>query len=222
MGAPANRAYNPYSANNRVWQGIPFEQIKDFLTTYKYSQRLRGLNNVEILLKWLENKISKGLYSEWNVILAGKREIDSSKLWSPAEGISVTKVKRTQRTPHRNDNILNIGVLRSFNDFLSDIEISGPTDETLSRLKEVKHNTFALNTMRAELGLGSIPQLVIYIIDKDSLPDNGSKRFPLNAVCDIAGFSISIPGFRESKNTVMSTTMGNLGNNESYDDDIEE
>ena len=105
------------------------------------------------------------------------------------------------------DETINIGVLRSFNDFLSDISVQKEELGTLSAMKDVNHNTATLNLLREKLGMSTNPQLVIYVIDKNSMPRNNSNRYPLNAVEDIVGFSINIPGIRKGKSTVQSLTV---------------
>ena len=74
-------------------------------------------------------------------------------------------------------------------------------------MKDVNHNIVALNLLREKLGMSTIPQLLIYVIDKNSMPRNNSNRYPMNAVEDIVGFSINIPGIRKGKSTIQSLTV---------------
>ena len=74
-------------------------------------------------------------------------------------------------------------------------------------MKNVRHNMTALNLLRENLGMSTIPQLVIYIIDRNSQPSNNSNRYPLNAIEDIVGFSINIPGIRRGNSTIQTLTI---------------
>ena len=74
MGTPANDVDdNPYAENNKVWKNIPIDKIKGFLNDYNYSERLKGFNDLKVLIEWLDKVTDKGLLENWNVILAGKR-----------------------------------------------------------------------------------------------------------------------------------------------------
>lgn len=205
LGTPvADVALNPNAKNNTVWRGISIDHIKSFLKQYCYSERLRGFNELDSLIGWLEKATNEGILAEWNIILAGIKPNSDTRVWSVNDEISTTMVNRTRKYESGNDNIINIGTLRSFNDFLSDIPIKSTTDPNISHMQDVRHNLAALNQLRENLGLGNTPQLIIYIIDRSSTPERTSKRFPLNAISDIAGFSINVPGFRRGNSVVQS------------------
>lgn len=204
LGKPSETLH--YNPHNHVWFNIKLAKIIDFLQNYKYSERLRGFNDIEPLIGWLNEFTESGQIENWNVILAGPK--NGNRNWSPMEGVTVNMIERTQKQ-ERNDNKLNIGVLRSPEDFLSDITYQ--TKEEEANIAQIGKNTLRLkdiSEIRSKFGLSNTPQLVIYIIKKDSMPRNGSKtRFPLNAVEDIAGFSINIPGEKQGRNTVRSVRI---------------
>ena len=85
-------------------------------------------------------------------------------------------------------------------------------------MMDVKHNTTALNLFREKLGLSTNPQLLIYVIDKDSIPQSNKNRYPLNAVEDIVGFSINIPGIRKGISTIQ--TLKVRINSPEFDSDV--
>lgn len=198
---------NPYAANNKVWKDISPNIIKEFLRKYKYSERLRGFNDLEVFEDWLDRVSKEGLFGNWNVILAGINHNETLGERRITDTISINKINRTRRYEDAGDGTINISSLHSFDDFLSDISVKKEDQGILSEMKNVKHNTPSLNLLREKLGMGNTPQLVIYIIDKNSMPRNNSNRYPINAVEDLVGFSINIPGIRKGKSTIQSLTI---------------
>lgn len=207
LGNPSDVQGNQYAANNKVWKNIDSQIIKDFLNGYQYSERLRGFNDLKVFTNWLDEVSQNGLLGNWNVILAGIQHDENlgDRQRQITETISINKVNRTRRYEDTGDGIINIGTLRSFNDFLSDISVED--EKTLSAMRNVRHNMTALNLLREDLGMSTIPQLVIYIIDRNSQPSNNSNRYPLNAMVDIVGFSINIPGIRKGNSTIQTLTI---------------
>lgn len=198
---------NPYAANSKVWKGIETKRIKEFLGEYKYSERLKGFNDLKVFENWLDKVTEEGLLDNWNVILAGIKHDEILGERQITDTISINKVNRTRRYEESGDGTINIGVLRSFNDFLSDISVRKEDQGILSAMKDVNHNTAALNLLRENLGMSKKPQLVIYVVDKNSIPRSNNNRYPMNAVEDLVGFSINIPGIRKGKSTIQSLTV---------------
>lgn len=189
------------------------------MSKYKYSERLKGFNDLNVFKKWLDKVYNNGLLDNWSVILAGIRHNETLGERRITDTISINKVNRTRRYEETGDGTINIGVLRSFNDFLSDINVRKDDQEILSEMRNVKHNMTALNLLREKLGMSTIPQLVIYIIDRNSRPNINSKRYPLNSCEDIVGFSINIPGIRTGRSAIQNLTV--RINRQSMDDNIE-
>lgn len=222
LGNPSTDVHeNPYAVNNKVWKNIHPQKINSFLSEYKYSERLKGFNDLNVFKEWLDNVYENRLLDNWSVIFAGIRHNETLGERRITDTISINKVNRTRRYEETGDGTINIGVLRSFNDFLSDINVREDNQEILSKMKNVKHNMTALNLLREELGMSTIPQLVIYIIDKNSKPNTNTntKRYPLNSCEDIVGFSINIPGVRNRRTTIQTLTIDIRPN--SMDDEIE-
>ncbi len=217
LGEPINSSANPYANNNFVWRNIHWEVIRKYLENYRYSHRLKSFKEVEPLLSWFDDMTAKGEFGDWNVILAGKGASNKENRWEVSENIAINKIQRTQITPDRADGSMNIKVLRSFNDFLSDIQVGSDDFELLDQMSAIKHNLSSLNMFREQIGAGSTPQLVIYIIDKDSKPEDNSKtRYPLNSPQDVAGFSINIPGYRDNLSTISSWTINIPKKNDTF------
>lgn len=92
---------------------------------------------------------------------------------------------------YEKNKIINIGVLRERKDVLSDIDMTGLNDEQVSKIKNVDN----LNVVefRDEI-MNTVPQLIIYCIDKDTKAKKDSKtRKDLDAPADIIGLCIGIP-----------------------------
>ena len=139
-----------------------------------------------------------GNFQEWNIVLAGKKARTNGE-WRLTDNIVINKVSRTQLITQLNDNSLHVGILRSFNDFVSDIEIPDGTNPKVALLNASQHNLEELYTIRNAYEMQNTPLLVLYIIDKNSSTDERNlnsrkQRAPLNAVCDVAGYSMYIPG----------------------------
>lgn len=212
LGTPdISENYNPYAKGNYIWRNVDLNTVIKFLKNYKYSPRLNGFNDLDALSKWLKKTSENGLYGSWNVILAGKQQNTNAKIWTPSKGVIVGMVNRTRRFVSPDGETMNIGVLRSFTDFLSDIPVTEDNKELQDKLKDAEHNMTTLNSLRQKADLESTPQLVIYIIDKDSAPVANQKksnnRYPLNAKEDVVGFSINIPGFSDRRSTVQKVSI---------------
>lgn len=188
LGNPENNHLNPH---NYLWRGITTQEVIDFLTKYKYSERLRGFNDIKPLITWLETVSEEGHIGNWNVILGGNKT--GNNKWSPTDNISINKVDHSNK--YDGGNIINIGVLRTAEDYLTDIPQEN-TQEQKDRIQLVKdsHKLSEINSFRNAYGMKNTPQILIYVVNKDSMPRPNSKRFPLNAEEDIVGFSINIPG----------------------------
>ena len=62
--------------------------------------------------------------------------------------------------------------------------------------------------LRFDAGMGNIPQLFLYIVDKNSkAPEETKTRVDLNAKADIAGLWINIPGAPRGSNYVTKVTI---------------
>ena len=114
---------------------------------------------------------------------------------------SVGKVKRTRKAgisyPEEEGDVINIGVLSAPKDLISDIDLENKPSDITERIN--KFEAKDSKKLRIDTGLSETPQLLLYIVDKDST-SNSESRKPLNAVCDIAGLCINIPGSKRGSN----------------------
>ena len=195
-----------YMRRNLVWRNIDFSVIKDFINKYHFQARMKTLNDLDPLMQWIEALTKKKVLTNWNVVLAGKDDDKSGRF--NFNGGSVAKVARTLKKNRTDKSILNIGVLRNPQDILADINKDEISQEVKAEIENPKGKS--AKVLRAKAGLDRTPQLIIYIIDKDSKANpNSTNREDLNAPVDIAGLCINIPGEAEdnSNDTTVSIHM---------------
>lgn len=122
---------------------------------------------------------------------------------------------------NESDTVINIGVLRDPKDIIADIDLEGQPQEIVSKVKDFK-SKYA-KEIRSLAGLDSTPQMIVYIIDKDSKAVKGSDtREDLNSVEDIVGICMNIPGGK--RGTDYTATVSIHMQNNPFDDegDLEE
>lgn len=182
-----------HNENCIVWKNIDFKIIKSkLLKPFKFSSRSKAFNDIESLCKWIDGATENQMLNNWNVIVAGKK--GNGYKWD-LNGMSINKVERSRKRKlsEQENNLIDIGVLRAPKDFLADIDI----DTVCDVLKKDIFNFKSKNakSIRSKAGLDSTPQLIIYRIDKNSkVKKETENREDLNAVEDIIGLCINIPG----------------------------
>jgi hypothetical protein len=135
-------------------------------------------------------------------------------------GVGVYKVTRAQKLKNKQEGILNIGALRVPKDIISDIDLENITDSSIKDRVHHFASKYAFE-LREKAGLSKTPQLLIYIIDKDSKPTKNNKgRCPLDAVDDVVGLSLTIPGESKYSNNVstVSVLIDEIGLNDTETD----
>ena len=203
LGKPtANNPVNKHAEHSVIWRGVDFSIIAQYLKDYKYCGRQSVFNDIDPMIQWIEEVTQNDALDKWNIVLAGVEPKNGSTRWTISDDVSVVKVIRTQKTKNRVKGILNLGALRVPKDILTDIDLAAHPELA----NDVKHfqSRHAME-LRDKAGLGRTPQLLIYIVDKDSKAKPGSvSRVDLEAVEDIVGFSINIPGETARSNNVAS------------------
>ena len=165
-----------------------------------------------------ENPEEKKL-KDWNVVLAGKKSSEEEKTVH-FSNCSVVKVTRTRKaTKNEIPEVINIGALRAPLDIIADVDLDGKSDEIKQLFVHVEENR--VKEIRMKAGLGETPQLLLYIVDKDSKPAAGSKsRKDLNAPCDLFGICVNIPGGAIGTDHVAKVCI-RLGNSFNDDGDLD-
>lgn len=182
-----------------VWQNIPYEKVRHYLSNFSFTEIENFFGNIALFLAWFDepNKKHSDQFADWSIILATKDRIDKhgEDAKYKLTGHSFNPVYRTRLHDVDDDHSVekvSIGALRSPAHLLADLD-SYPTKGTPSKTE--------VRNIRKQAGYGMVPQLIIYIVDKDSHNDNPkSKRKPLDFDEDVVGMNIFIPGNDTNKN----------------------
>lgn len=220
LGEPLHIAdENPQAKNCAVWKNIEFPVIKDYLKEYRFNSRLGVFNDIDSVISWIEKISAEGKLENWNVVLAGKSS--GEIYWSSPVG-NIYKVNRTRKIQNSEaDQVINIGVLSDPSDLVADVDLRKQSNEIKDKIINFKSRY--KREIRSLAGLDSTPQLLIYIIDKNSeAPVDSKTREDLNAKADIVGICLTIPGGR--RGTSYAATVSIHMNNNIFDDegDLEE
>lgn len=210
-----------HAAGCRIWRNVTFDNVKEYLKEYSFQERQRVFQDIDSMIDWIQKMTDEGSIGNWNVVLAGKNKAtDSSSLWEVEEGVAIHKVSRAQVIKGKEDGILSIGALRVPKDIIADIDLDDVIDPAIKN-KVLNFKSKYAFELREQAGLSSTPQLLIYVVDKDSQPTGTSgKRCPLDAKEDVVGISLTIPGeSKYSNNTAtVSVLIEEIGvNNEETD-----
>ena len=222
LGKPEiQKACNPHASGCRIWRNVTFDDVKKYLKAYSFQERQRVFQDIDSMIDWIQKMTDEGSIENWNVVLAGKNKAtDSSSLWEVEEGVGVHKVSRAQVIKGKEDGILSIGALRVPKDIIADIDLDTVSDANIKN-KVLNFKSKYAFELREQAGLSSTPQLLIYVVDKDSQPTGtNGKRCPLDAKEDVIGISLTIPGeSKYSNNTAtVSVLIEEIGvNNEETD-----
>lgn len=168
-----------------VWRGVRFADIKKFLAEFSFHENAQFFSDLGPFLDWYEANQNKTSYGAWNVVVAGN-EPNGDRTWNVPGG-SVGRVDRTRLVPRSKEGVsVSVGALRDPGDLLADIDAEGLVTEKPTRLN--------ISKLRTEGGVGSVPQLLLYLIDRRSKPSPGRKdRAPLGAKAHIVGMSLWLP-----------------------------
>lgn len=222
LGMPENtKPCNSHAENCKVWRSVPFGKICDYLKKYSFQERQSVFKDIDAMLDWIQKMTDENTIEDWNVVLTGVQDNKAEHgKWEVQPGVVVNKVTRTQKTKNQVDGILNLGALRVPKDIIADIDLEAISDTDI--LNKVQHfqSKYAFE-LREKAGLSKTPQLLIYIVGKDSQPSKPSKtRCALNAKQDVVGLSLTIPGeSKYSNNTAtVSVLIEEMGINNSDTD----
>jgi hypothetical protein len=186
-----------------VARNIDFKIIKkEIFDKFEFHRRARVFNEIDVFSKWVLGLNKEEKLKKWNVIVAGNGKVNSSDIdnpWKLNIG-SIGKVNRSRKKlKNQKEETINIGALRAPIDLLADLKINELSYEYQEKIKHNISNR-EIENIRKESGIEDIPQLIIYRIDKNSEPRKNSKtRKSLNAVEDIIGLCITLPGVNRNR-----------------------
>ncbi|WP_052962736.1 Z1 domain-containing protein [Pseudomonas fluorescens] len=202
---------------SQVWRGVEVSDVSEFLRGFTFHPASQFFSDISPFLEWLKEHAKKAGFNTWNVVVAGT-EAKAGGGWG-LPGVNVGRVTRTRLGQERSDGAVSIGALRDPRDLLADL------DSEVSDIPSGKAftNTY-IESLRKKHGVGHVPQLLLYLIDKDSKPKSrptseapkdsevpqfDRSRQPLAAQADIVGVSIWLPGANigKQKNFVTHVTV---------------
>lgn len=208
LGQPEEKSpINSHAKNTVIWREVPCEKVISYLKSYSFQERQSTFHDIGLMTTWIQEMTDNGDIGSWNVVLAGKSDGNSYEPYEIAPGIHVTKISRAQKIKGQIDGVLNIGVLRNPKDIVADVDLDKVSDTSVKQsIKDFKTRYAA--ELREKAGLKKTPQLLIYIVDKDSCPTKSSTiRCSLNAKEDVVGLSLTIPGESRYSNNVATVSV---------------
>lgn len=188
----AASVFNSYSPSNVIWQNVAFDNVKKYLEEYKFNDAVKRLNDISPLINWIEQMHNDGELKDWNVVLCG---VQNQNRYTVGD-ISVGKISRSKLPS--SSNVIYIKTLTSPGDFISDLN----RDTMSFEVQDMIRANVDTRLIRTRSELGRCPQLLIYVIDKDSKAQGNSKRQDLNTNHDVIGLAINIPGHSNGNNNV--------------------
>jgi hypothetical protein len=211
-------------ANSLIWRGVDVDRVADYLADLSFHPGNQFFSDMKAFLQWLEEHAENAGYMKWNVVVAGSAPT-SENSWG-VSGKSIGRINRTRFADNRSDEGVSIGALRDPRDLLADaLDLE---DGDLSR---ASFSSSQVAELRSKGRVGTIPQLLIYLIDKDSPYDPATKRAvaprrerrSLNAKAHIVGVSLYLPGSQgKQKNYATHVTVKIPETFTATDDGLEE
>ena len=192
-GKPAKSAF--------AWFGVDFAKVRKFLETHDFHGRARFFKEIQPFLDWFAE--NEGSFQRWNVIVGGRAAVHLAEgNWRLPSGHTIGKISRTRLNAASDATSVSIGVLRDPSDLLADAASPPEMPKGPSNAEIVK--------FRDAAGLGTTPQLLLYRIDKDSVPNPPADEDPparskLDTPEDLIGISIWMPGVKAAANHNFST-----------------
>ena len=198
-------------SSNIVWRDIDNDTVECFIKKYRFNKRQYIFDHVGDLFDWCGENIDKGNLKNWNVVLHNPNENKNVKF--PIESFDGFEIVRSEISPYEKDTV-RVGALRDPGDLVCDIDLPSLSTENRKRIVgriqgyKKTYSSAKVDEIREMAGLGAVPQLIIYCIDKKSkAKSTSSKRRSLNLDTDMIGLSIRIPGGKKGKDYVTYITI---------------
>ena len=199
-----------HAGHAKIWRNVKFAHVKEYLKSYMFSDKLIVFKEIDPFIEWIEKMTQKGDIEDWNVIVSGRKNgKEDSGVWRLPFG-TVNKVIRTRKNlDYMDSEVINIGALRDPRDIIADVDLENQKESLINEVGMFKSKKAKI--IRRMAGLESTPQLIIYMIDKNSDTKSESRR-KLDAVADIVGLCVNIPGGKSGTNYAATVSI-DLKNN---------
>lgn len=197
-----------------VWEHISNTSVIEFIKNLKFPKGDKEFLDVNMFEKWYLDLSCNGKLIDWNIAISGVASATKTKI----AGYEIYKPSRSKKSDKK-DGIIRIGALRNPRDLYLDIDITNPSLDSKDIQAIKKSITSEHQNIRKKAKLDKTSLLIIYIIDKNSIPKNNNKnRFPMNTQNDVIGLTIVIP--EQSTNTSKGSRIGIIPKFE-YDEEEE-
>lgn len=224
LGKPLEN--DDYPGKSYYWKGVSVKKIGGFLKEYSFVDKTRTFRDIDAFVEWAEEATNKNQIERWNVIMAnieGKKSKSNKGKTDDTWKLDHFEVNKVTRNKKRNseEGIIDIGVLRNFNDLFRDIDLNKVDIVTRALIKENQSKNY--NEIRKRAGYPKTPQLIFYCIDKNSSNKGIGAKVPLGVQTDIIGMVISIPGDNDTSSTdvtVKNMEINNMFSDEESDDNL--
>lgn len=206
--------YSELNNTSGIWRNVDYSRIDQaiFEKGFDVVENSRAFQKMGVLRQWIEEQTKKGNFRSWTVILAGSQAgSDPDKNYKiPGTDFTIGKVNRSAVSG--GEDYLNIKVLTNKADYVAHLkedDFRNPKDPefTWNALKSEGRISAKYNQYIESAGAEQIPLLLIYCVDKNSVPRKNTddpekqKRMPLadfGLEEDILGLAMFIPGKRGS------------------------
>lgn len=174
-----------------IYENISIEYIKKYISNLNIHDENKSCNKT-LLLKFLEKAQNRNFLNKWNVVVITNK---SGKPFQISSNLTVNLIERSRydrKDPE--EETLYLKVLQQPTNMLLDTNLCSTTSDTesIERMFIKRHEYFS-NKGIEEPGL-----LLIYPINKDSMPKNNStNRIPLNAPEHIIGHTFIFPNNKD-------------------------
>lgn len=192
LGNPIlNNPVNIHAKDAFIWKNVDHTKVFEYLSNMKYPDHIKLMKGYEGIKEWYIEAKKQDLVQNWNVAISG---IQSGK----ETYISGLKVKKVNRSKVKNSNPdeISIGVLRDSKDILLDIDL----DQNPDLINVFKDDSISPLVIREKSCVSKMPQLLIYVIDRDSkaIKKDSQVRLDLNSSVDVIGIFLLLPRISSS------------------------
>lgn len=168
-----------------VWKNAPFDIVLRYINDLYLPDDLSFVDR-KLFSQWFNEEYKKGKIQNWDVILSNIN--DKFAPVGNIGGIEIHKINRSRDISGDDNSVINLKVLRNNKDLIADMPNSGELAQ-----KSGKGFIDSLIDKRFEINMLHVPQLIIYLVNKDSKADvsRNKNRGDLKAPQDLIGLAIN-------------------------------